>query len=426
MTEVAREVVSTQNWALRAAETDYLDIKVLVEAFNGMLNECGSRTRELELQHRRKDEFLATLAHELRNPLAPMTSAVALLEMPAAPPVTKANAVAMLARQLRHMVRLIDDLLDASRIATGKLSLETKTVDLFQTLRAAVEVAETEAARRGLSVHLELPERPLCVTGDTVRLSQVFANLLNNACKYTARGGRIDVSANHEGGTIQVDVRDTGIGIEPAMQSRIFELFEQVDKSMERGSAGLGIGLTLTRQLIEMHGGSVSVTSEGLGHGACFRVRLPSVHCQDKAGAHTTRSAADSSRLQILIAEDNIDLAESLAQVLASAGHQFAVVHDGSAALAAATAVVPDVALIDIGMPYNGHLVAQDLRANPVTQRIRLVAMGGWGDASEQAKAQQAGFDRHLIKPVEPQRLLEVLAELFPPRPENAAIPKVF
>ena len=289
VTRVAQQVMAQRDWTLRAPTSDNHDIAVLVEAFNGMLAEVQARTGELEHEmgerrraesqlreaDRRKDVFLATLAHELRNPLAPMSSSLALLRRTARPDAMQDKSLAILERQLRHMVRLIDDLLDVSRIATGKLVLHREPISLTGVVRHALELIEPVAAAKDLALTSELPELPAPVHGDTARLLQVFSNLLTNACRYTPAGGRVHVSLALGERDAVVKVSDTGVGVEPAMQRRIFELFEQVDKSLERGHAGLGIGLTLARQLVQLHGGDITLDSAGLGHGATFTVRLP-------------------------------------------------------------------------------------------------------------------------------------------------------
>lgn len=426
MTEVARDVIGSHNWALRAPATHYKDVGVLVDAFNRMLSECETRTSELEremvtrrgVEHelrqadRHKDEFLATLAHELRNPLSPMTSAVALLQMPAASPVARDKAVAVLERQLKLMVRLINDLLDASRVATGKLSLNLETVDVGELLGAAVQGAQDLARQQGLHLTLHPADEPLRVNGDAVRLTQVFANLLSNACRYTPQGGRVDIQLKADADAVVITVADTGIGVEPGMQERIFELFEQADKTLQRGNAGLGVGLTLSRQIIQLHQGTLSMQSAGLNQGSCFTVRLPRAHGFTSAPTAlaapqpqpTTRS------LRILVADDNVDLVESFAAVLSASGHRVSVVHDGDAAVRHAREHRPHIALLDIGMPkLDGYQVARQLRADPATQGICLVAITGWGQAADREAARQAGFDHHILKPVSPEELVRVL-----------------
>lgn len=429
MTSVAQDVIGSHDWSLRAPATDYKDLDVLVNAFNRMLSECETRTTELEREmvtrqgverelrqaDRQKDMFLATLAHELRNPLSPMTSAVALLQIPDVAPTSRDKALAVLERQLEHLVRLVNDLLDASRVATGKLSLDTAPLNMGELLRTACEGAQALADQHGLRLTLHMPDEDLYVNGDAVRLTQVFANLLNNACRYTPRGGRVDLTLAPAVSSVVATVADTGIGVEPAMQERIFDLFEQADQSMQRGSAGLGVGLTLSRQIVQLHDGSLSLHSEGLNRGACFTVRLPRLPHQASRQAPIAQAAQHPPALRslrILLADDNVDLTVSLSAVLSSHGHEVEVVHDGEAAVRAARARVPDVALLDIGMPgLDGHQVARALRADAATQGIHLIAITGWGRDADREAAHQAGFDQHLLKPVNPDHLLLQLGE---------------
>lgn len=428
MTKVAQEVISSHDWALRAPDTHYRDVGLLVDAFNRMLSECQTRTSELEQEmvsrqrveqelrqaDRQKDVFLATLAHELRNPLAPMTSAVALLQMTKASADTREKAVLVLDRQLKHMVRLINDLLDASRIATGKLSLHLEPLDIGQLLNTAVESAGSMAAQQGLQLTLRLPGETLCVNGDAVRLAQLFSNLLHNACRYTPHGGQVDVILFADLTDVHVAVHDTGIGVEADMQERIFELFTQADTSLERGAAGLGVGLTLSRQIVELHQGSVMMSSEGRDRGSCFTVRLPRIDCGDAVGAMTDAQQVHLRRLRILVADDNVDLADNFAELLRANGHAVEVVHDGEAALQAARTHLPDIALLDIGMPKrDGYEVARQLRQDAATEGIHLVAISGWGQATDKEAARLAGFDHHLLKPVDPAELARLLVESF-------------
>ena len=426
MTLVAQDVIGSHDWSLRAPATHYKDLDVLVNAFNRMLSECETRTSELEREmvtrqgverelrqaDRQKDMFLATLAHELRNPLSPMTSAVALLQTPGIPPTSRDKALAVLERQLEHLVRLINDLLDASRVATGKLSLDTAPVNLRDLLQTTGESAQALADQHGLQLSLHLPDEALYVQGDAVRLTQVFANLLNNACRYTPQGGRVELTLASTADSVVITVADTGIGVEPAMQERIFDLFEQADQSMQRGSAGLGVGLTLSRQIVQLHGGTLSMHSEGLDRGSSFTVRLPRLHRSETRSAPAAPLPLPLRPLRILLADDNVDLTLSLSAVLSAHGHEVEVVHDGQAAVHAARARVPDVALLDIGMPgLDGHQVAQALRADGATQGIHLIAITGWGRDADREAARLAGFDQHLLKPVNPDQVLRHLAE---------------
>jgi signal transduction histidine kinase/ActR/RegA family two-component response regulator len=424
---VAQEVMVERDWRLRAPAAETREIAALVEAFNGMLAEMEANSAELGREvaerkraeeslraaDRRKDEFLATLAHEIRNPLAPMMNALSLLRREDLPPAARGKALGILDRQLRHVVRLIDDLLDVSRITTGKLSLQMSHVDLHQVLRSALELIEPTARGRRLQLHGAIGAAPCWLIGDSARLLQVFSNLLSNACRYTPEGGRIDVRAECDGNEARIDVRDTGVGIEPAMQERVFDLFEQGDKSLERGNTGLGIGLTLARQLVLLHGGSIGVASDGIGRGSTFTVRLPTAATSTIAAPEARPAAAPASlaRLDVLVADDNLDFAVSLQVALESAGIAVRTVENGQAALSAARSRPPDVAILDIGMPQlNGYDLARALRADPSTAGIVLFAVSGWGQASDKDQASKAGFDRHFVKPVPPETLLEALA----------------
>jgi signal transduction histidine kinase len=425
MTAVAQTVVEHRAWKLRAPETPYRDIDVLVQAFNAMLDEVQKRTGELEREmaervhaerelraaDRRKDEFLALLAHELRNPLAPMTTSIALARMPNATPEAREKANAIIERQLRHMVRLIDDLLDVSRVTTGKLSLEKTAVDLSVLLASAVETAQAATGQKGQSLRYAMAERPPIVHGDAARLSQVFSNLLSNACRYTPAGGHIEVTTHVGAASVEVTVADDGIGVEPEMQQKIFELFEQGDKTLERGNVGLGIGLTLVRQLVQLHGGDIRVASDGKDTGARFTVRLPLLANPPPAASEPVAARPTiATGLRVLLADDNVVYATSLADMLRSIGCSVQTVHDGADALKAAAAQPPDVALLDIGMPrLNGYDVARQLRSNPATRGIRLMAVTGWGQSADRQAAADAGFDRHLVKPVNLDALIDAL-----------------
>ena len=426
--QVAQDVMSKRDWRIRAPSAETREVAGLVDAFNGMLaemdansaelsHEVGERKRaeeDLRAADRRKDEFLATLAHEIRNPLAPMMNATTLLRHPGVTPAVREKALGILDRQLRHVVRLIDDLLDVSRITTGKLSLQMAHVDLHQVLRSALELIEPTANARKLRVGASIPAGTCWLVGDAARLLQVFTNLLTNACRYTPEGGRIDVRIENEGHAVRVDVADTGVGIEPALQDRVFELFEQGDKSLERGNTGLGIGLTLARQLVLLHGGSIAVASEGIGRGSTFTVRLPLAGAQQLPAPASRPETVPSSlaHLRVLLADDNVDFATSLQAALEVTGMAVRTVADGQSALKLAQAQPPDIAILDIGMPgLNGHDLARALRADPATEGMLLFAVSGWGQASDKDLASKAGFDRHFVKPVLPDTLIEAISE---------------
>ncbi|WP_198321118.1 ATP-binding protein [Azohydromonas aeria] len=444
VTEVASEVIERRDWSLRARPERNEDVQRLVHSFNAMLDEVQARTetlqREMEVRQkaeesllaadRRKDEFLATLAHELRNPLAPMTNAVMLLGRESTPAAGKQKAVAILDRQLRHLVRLIDDLLDVSRISTGKLVLQQENIDLGTVLHSAVELIEPVARERRLRLDVALPDVPCVLVGDSARLLQVVSNLLTNACRYTPPGGLVELRVAQAPSYVEVSVRDTGIGIEASMQERIFELFEQGDKSLERGNVGLGLGLTLAKRLAQMHGGDVGVSSKGIGHGSTFVVKLPrpegEISISNSAGAALTTPGA---ALRLLIADDNVDFASSLEVLLVQSGHSVRVVHDGQAALDAAHLELPDVLLLDIGMPkLNGYEVAERLRAESSSgAKPVLIAISGWGQPADKARAASAGFDHHLLKPVDAEKLRQLLALIAEgravPSPQSVSVP---
>jgi signal transduction histidine kinase/ActR/RegA family two-component response regulator len=435
VTEVAREVMQRRDFSLRVRKTTNDEIGVLVDAFNDMLNEVGRRAAALEesnriLEHetaerrsaeqalrvadRRKDEFLATLAHELRNPLAPLMNGLEILRMPGATPAMAERSRDVMERQLRQMVRLVDDLLDVSRITTGKLMVRRSPVQLQQVIRSAVELAEPFIRSRGHTLELELPEAPVWLEADATRLSQVFSNLLNNAAKYTNSGGAIRLAATVSGGRVAVRVIDNGIGLSPAMLGRVFDMFTQVDYSLERSNAGLGVGLTLARRLVELHDGTLEAFSDGPDKGSTFVATLPlaAAGATPPAGRQTEPEAVPERHFRILLADDNVDFSSSLATLLRSLGHELLVAEDGLRALEAAPAFQPDFAFLDIGLPgLNGYALARALRANPATSDTVLVAVTGWGQERDRQLAQEAGFDHHLVKPVEPAKIREVLAQ---------------
>lgn len=430
VTRVAQQVMDQRDWRLRApVVTSSEEIQVLVDSFNGMLTEMEAAQAQLLAADRKKDVFLATLAHELRNPLAPMTNAVHMLQRPTLAPAMREKSHDILARQLRHVVRLIDDLLDVSRVATGKLTLQPEQVDMTAIVKAAVELIEPVARDRRLLLKAHLPQVPCPVLGDSARLQQVFSNLLTNACRYTPADGRIDVTLEVVGEQVSVSVSDTGIGIEPSMQQAVFELFEQVDKRLERGNTGLGIGLTLARQLVLLHGGTLSLTSEGAGRGSRFTVTLPRVAeaaLVAGPGDPVTPSSAGSAGLSLLIADDNIDFALSMQAILELQGYEVQVVNDGELALKTCLTARKDVAILDIGMPgLNGYDVAARLRDAPGRPRV-LIAASGWGRLEDKAKAQAAGFDHHLTKPFEFDQLIALLETVQTPLGTTARPDAIF
>ena len=410
---VAREVMGQRDYSLRARKTTDDEIGELVDSFNAMLAESGRRAQELRDADQRKDEFLATLAHELRNPLAPLRNALEILRVKDVDPAVAEKARQMMQRQLAQMVRLVDDLLDVSRITTGKLAVRREPVPLQSVVQDALETVRPLMESRRHQLDVSVPAEPLIVQGDRTRLAQVLSNLLNNAAKYTEPGGRVWLSLQAEGHEAVLRVRDTGIGLDPHALSTIFDMFVQVDRSLERTQAGLGVGLTLAKRLVSLHGGTIAGRSAGGGLGSEFEVRLPLAPSTAKAGEGVRGPealAAPPKRLRILVADDNVDSATSLGQLLSGRGHDVRVVNDGAEALAAARAFQPDVAFLDIGMPrVHGYEVARRLREESTTRRTLLVALTGWGRDDDRQRAKEAGFDRHLVKPPEPAEIDRIL-----------------
>jgi PAS domain S-box-containing protein len=370
--------------------------------------------QETQEADRRKDEFLAMLSHELRNPLAPIRNALHLISLPGAPAETAARAREVLGRQVQHLVRLVDDLLDVSRVMRGRIELRKEPVELASVVARAVETAQPLIDAAGHQLAVSLPAEPLRVEGDLVRLAQVVANLLNNAAKYTERGGRVTLRVGPADGMAMLSVKDTGIGIAPELLPHVFDLFVQADQSLARSQGGLGIGLTLVRSLTELHGGSVQARSEGPGRGSEFIIRLPLLSGQTAAAPPPETDGGAAARpagRRILVVDDNVDAAESLAALLRLTGHEVWTAYDGPAALDAARTRRPDTVLLDIGLPgLSGYDVARRLRTEPGLEQALLVAVTGWGQDEDRRRAREAGFDHHLTKPVEPVALEALLA----------------
>jgi signal transduction histidine kinase/DNA-binding response OmpR family regulator len=371
--------------------------------------------RELKEGDRRKDEFLATLAHELRNPLAPIRNSLHVMRLAGGDQGVLEQAHSMMARQLSQMVRLIDDLLDVSRITRGKLDLRKERVELASVINMAVDTTRLLIETSGHALTITLPPEPIYLDADPMRLAQVFSNLLNNAAKYMDRGGRIWLSAVPNGAQVVVSVRDVGIGIPREALPTVFEMFSQVDHALEKSQGGLGIGLTLVKRLVEMHGGSVEARSDGPGKGSEFITRLPSATRRSsvRAAAADTRSKGDNFAYRILVADDNRDAADSMSMMLRLMGNEVRTVHDGAEAVKEATEFRPDMALIDIGMPrLNGYDVARAIRQQRWGTSMLLVAMTGWGQEEDKRRAMEAGFDQHFTKPVDPAALERLIRDM--------------
>lgn len=369
---------------------------------------------KLQEADRRKDEFLATLAHELRNPLAPLRNGLQVMKLAKDDARVVEDSRQMMERQLGQMVRLIDDLLDLSRISRGRVELRKERVELAKAIHQAVESSRPTVELAGHELTVTLPAAPIHVEADLTRLSQVFANLLNNAAKYTERGGRISLAVERQGSDAVICVKDNGVGIPAHMLSRVFDMFTQVDQSLEKSQGGLGIGLSLVKWLVEMHGGNVEARSEGRGRGSEFIVRLPIVltATNDQPILRSERVAASPSR-RILVVDDNRDAAMSLALMLKIMGNEIRTAHDGLEALEVTNEFVPDLVMLDIGMPkLNGYDTARRMRELPWGKSATLVALTGWGQDEDKRKSMEAGFDFHMVKPVELGALNQLLQSL--------------
>ena len=367
--------------------------------------------------NRRKDEFLAMLAHELRNPLAPIRNAAQLLNVHSAGQPESEWARAVIERQTKHLASLVDGLLDVSRMVSGQITLRKKPIELSEVVHDAVETSRPLIRLRKHHLTVQLPEQPVLLEADLTRLSQVISNLLNNAAKYTDDGGQIRLDAVVDNGIVILRVRDTGLGIDPQLLPHIFDLFTQAERTPDRSEGGLGIGLTLVKRLVELHGGAVEAHSEGLGSGAEFIVRLPVLArtattqpAEKVAGRVPVAAPADARSLRILVVDDNVDAADSIAMLLSMEGHQTRAVNTARAALLAVPDFKPEVVLLDIGLPeMDGYEVARRLRAQNGDHRMRLVAVTGYGQPADRRRAHAAGFDEHMVKPVEPAALQDFL-----------------
>jgi signal transduction histidine kinase len=380
------------------------------------LNEDLCRREEaLLLADRRKDEFLATLAHELRNPLAPLLNGLHLIRLAGSDPKLVAQSREMMERQVGQMVHLIDDLLDVSRITQGKLTLRLERLDLARVVRGAVETSRPVIDERSHVLSVDVPREPVLVDGDPTRLAQVLSNLLNNGAVYTDRGGRIEVEVEPADGWVSIRVRDNGMGMTPEILARVFDLYSQARLTPDAPRTGLGIGLHLSRRLVEMHGGRLEASSDGPGKGSEFVIVLPAA---DGTEAPRSESRATPETLprfsrRVVVADDNADSAESLAILLRMAGAEVRTAHDGEEALEVMSAFRPEVAFIDIGMPsMSGYDVAMKTRRSTWGDGIVLVAVTGWGQSEDKRLSREAGFDIHLVKPVSSSRLHSLLAEL--------------
>ncbi len=399
----------------REGHSEHLILLTFQDISDRKQAEAQLRRNEQTLKEadRKKDQFLAILAHELRNPLGPVRNAAHYLKLKEIPDPELKRPVEMIERQVEHMARLIDDLLDVSRISRGVLELRRERLDFEEVVKAAVDACHDEIDARHHALRVSLPKAPVTLHADRHRLIQVFCNLISNASKYTPVGGRIDFTAQQNGDTLDVWVKDNGAGIPREKLSEIFELFAQVDRSLDH-QGGLGIGLTLSRELVELHGGTIDARSEGLGHGSTIAVKLPIAHAAPATVPTAITEPQTGAKVRrIVIADDNEDAAESLAQYLELDGHRVSLAYDGEAALKMIAESLPEVAFVDIGMPkVNGYDVARRIRESAWGKSIHLVALTGFGQDSDRQLASEAGFNTHLVKPVSPDRITEILAEL--------------
>ena len=420
--EIANRHLADANAALTAEKAREL------EALNNSLREANAQlaNRNAELhaeitermrvearlldQDHRKDEFLAMLAHELRNPLAAVTNAVNAFRLAAPAPHPLHDAMS---RQLALLVRLIDDLLDVARIRRGKLVLKEAPTTLFTVIDAAIETVSPQFLASGHVLHQQRLAGDVALFADRDRLAQVFSNLLSNATKYSDPGSPVDLSMSRDADTVEVSITDHGIGLTPEQQTWIFELFAQVDTTLERARGGLGIGLTLARNIVKMHGGLLTVNSTGLGHGSSFTVRLPCNTMLSVAAPTLPVDAGAVPSCRVLIVDDNRDSADTLAMVLQCFGHATQCIYNSNEVMEAADAFGPDIVFLDIGMPgLTGYDVARLLRARPHAEPLTLVALTGWGQSEDKRRTAEAGFDHHLVKPAEPDAILRICREV--------------
>lgn len=403
-----RAMVSAVQSALRARRRQF--------QIRDQIAERMKAEQALRDADRRKDEFLATLAHELRNPLAPIRTGLQVLDRVAGDASQAARVRAMMERQLKQLVKLIDDLLDVSRIATGKVVLQRERLDLRKVIEAALEGTQPFLDAAKLRVEVATGARPVWVVGDAPRLAQVMSNLLHNAAKYTPEGGRVRVTLHRQDGQALVQVIDDGAGIPPDMLEQVFELFTQVKRAPGRSPEGLGIGLSLVRRLVLLHGGSVRADSAGVGSGSTFTVRLPTVEALDAVVPEPRPppgQAPVARRVRVLVVDDNVDAADALAMQLQMNGHLTRTEYSGAPALRVAQVFRPEVVFCDIGMSgIDGHEVATRLRADPCYASTVLVALTGWGSEEDKRRTRSTGFDFHLVKPVSLDALNDILSRL--------------
>ncbi|MGZ8950185.1 MAG: hybrid sensor histidine kinase/response regulator [Methylobacter sp.] len=361
---------------------------------------------------RRKDEFLAMLAHELRNPLTPINNAAHILAMLKLEDPRLSWATEIIKRQVSHLTHLVDDLLDVSRIARGKISLKKERLDLVEVIKPVLETARGPIQAKQQHLDVSLPEQPILLEGDSVRLSQVLLNLLDNASKYSLEGGQIEVNVQLLGDEVEIQVRDNGTGISAELLPTIFDLFQQGTRTLDRSQGGLGIGLTLVKRLVELHGGQVTASSPGAGLGSTFNIRLPTIDEAASCTASETATPSPNSGLRVLVVDDDADVRESTALLMELNGYEVKMADSGEHAITLIEAFHPAIVLLDIGMPgENGYQVAQRIRSLPNGGDLLLIALSGYGRAEDLARSQETGFDHHLVKPLNFSTLFDLLSE---------------
>ena len=391
------------------------DLAARAEENTRLLRETRQQAEALRETDRRKDEFLAILAHELRNPLAPISNSVSILGSDKLPAKVRDEALQMMDRQVKQMVRLVDDLMDVSRITRGNIELKTDAIDLSEVLSCAIEISKPHIDQFGHKLSVDLPQNPVSLHADFTRLAQVFSNLLNNAAKYSPEGGEIRLETDVHRDGVDVRVKDNGIGLRPDMLEHIFDMFAQVDDSLERSQGGLGVGLTLVKKLVEMHGGRVTVRSEGLGKGSEFMVHLPTLTATEttETVAAPQTQTADSAGLRILIVEDNEALAQTTGWMVEMLGHDYRLAGNGKDGLVLAEQYRPNVVMMDIGLPgMNGYDLCAAMRAEPHLKDTIFIAQTGWGQDEHRQRAKEAGFHHHMVKPLYLEALEALLRKI--------------
>jgi signal transduction histidine kinase len=395
------------------------DVTAQKQAEMALREEIGTRQRAeaaLREADRRKDEFLATLAHELRNPLAPIRQAALIAQAREATAAQKQWSHEVISRQVQNMSLLLDDLLDVSRVTRGTLELRLQATDLAAVVDAAIETARPLIDAKGHQFDLEMPAESVVLPADPLRLAQILSNLLTNAAKYTDPGGAIRLRASSEAEQVTISISDSGVGLAPDALSNIFVMFSQVQASRARSEGGLGIGLALAKGLVKLHGGVIEARSDGLGKGSEFTVRLPRRTTLDSRQPEPApRIGLGTRPRRVLIADDNRDAAESLALLLRLEGHEITVAHNGRDALGMFDTLLPEVAVLDIGMPdLDGYEVARQLRRHSLGRAVMLIAVTGWGQEADKSRALAAGFNHHFTKPIQPEELVLLLRSATP------------